>query len=121
MASRASNLKYRFNLTEAEWDAKYAAQQGRCAICTRKLAKDKAQTDHFHGCPNGCSGSRSCGECVRGLLCHDCNRILLGRVTQETTKGVEHAIWVLKRAIHYLTWGVPPMDWPAPDDSHVIT
>jgi hypothetical protein len=27
--------------------------------------------DHDH---NHCKGDRSCGDCVRGLLCADCNR-----------------------------------------------
>lgn len=115
MASKAANLKYRFNISLEDWEAMYARQGGRCAICQRKIGKDKAQTDHNHHCPNGCTGLRSCGLCIRGLLCHDCNRILLGRITQETTKGSEHAVKVLERAIQYLMWGV------APYDSHTIT
>jgi hypothetical protein len=43
------------------------AQHGKCAICgmARRLV-----IDHDHNC---CSGSHSCGKCVRGLLCHQCN------------------------------------------------
>lgn len=44
------------------------AQDHRCAVCQKKVP---LCIDHDHSC---CSGSRSCGDCVRGLLCQWCNR-----------------------------------------------
>lgn len=49
------------------------AQGGGCGICGT-LDPDfwhgRFNVDHNHAC---CPGSRSCGFCVRGLLCHCCN------------------------------------------------
>lgn len=51
-------------------------QNGRCP-CGQPL--DHAAIDHDHKC---CPGKRSCGQCVRGLLCNRCN-LLLGMVESE--------------------------------------
>lgn len=130
MATKAQNLKYRYGITLERWQAMYDKQGGRCAICQRKA---KLNVDHNHGCPNGCTGARSCGMCVRGLLCYDCNQILLGRITRETAKGSEHACGVLERAIMYLKWGIPEIEVESEalkeslrdsvdlEDSHAIT
>jgi hypothetical protein len=56
-----------------------------CRFCRRNLAwrlasfgppgrAEKVHVDHDHACPNGCSGEGSCGSCVRGLACDECNR-----------------------------------------------
>lgn len=66
----ARNLKYNHGLTMSEYDALLAAQAGCCAICGRKPDGKKLHVDHDHAC---CPGKRSCGDCVRGLLCGPCN------------------------------------------------
>lgn len=54
---------------------------GRCDLCERPLylgkrsgrspmSPDGAVVDHDHAC---CSGDRSCGQCIRGMLCGSCN------------------------------------------------
>lgn len=67
-------LKREYNLTPEQWQAMYDQQGGKCGICkevTVSGAGKRLAVDHDHGC---CSGKRSCGECVRGLLCPSCNQ-----------------------------------------------
>jgi len=66
------NLK-RFSLSEDQFEARLAQQNGRCPVCSKELAETGIHIDHDHGC---CTGSFSCGKCVRGLLCADCNHLL---------------------------------------------
>lgn len=88
-----------YGISLEDYDAMLKRQGGRCAICHRKSGSSLS-IDHDHSC---CSTARkSCGRCVRGLLCQPCNRRLLGMLCQENTKGKEHAIGVLRRAIDYL-------------------
>lgn len=62
----------RFGLTREAFDAMLAAQGGGCAICgTTDPGSSHWHTDHDHAC---CPRSdKTCGQCVRGLLCGACN------------------------------------------------
>lgn len=62
----------RYGLTPEQFDAMLAEQRGVCAVCgTDDPGDGKAwRIDHDHRC---CPSGRSCGKCVRGLLCHQCN------------------------------------------------
>lgn len=77
------------------WDAYeklLESQGGRCAICrTDKSGARRWHVDHDHEC---CPESaKSCGKCVRGLLCHRCN-LMLGNARDSTD--------TLRAAINYL-------------------
>ena len=55
-----------------EYDALLEEQGGRCAICRREPGVASLAVYHDHAC---CPGKgKSCGKCIRGLLCEDCNR-----------------------------------------------
>ena len=70
-------LHTRYRMTPEGLEALRAKQGGLCAIC-RQAEGDKYadgrlkdfSIDHDHTC---CPGERSCGRCVRGLLCRKCN------------------------------------------------
>ena len=77
--ARRNRLKTYYGLTIDQFDAMWARQGGRCLVCDVEMRKDfggrgghyAAPTiDHDHGC---CPGERSCGKCIRGLLCVRCN------------------------------------------------
>jgi len=60
-----------YRLTAHGFNEMLKRQAGRCAICqTDKPGSKGFHVDHDHSC---CTGSRSCGDCVRGLLCFPCN------------------------------------------------
>jgi len=78
--SRRSHLWVCFRMTVEEYAVMLASQGGRCAICRtegpgRSSSKHRNEygrfaVDHDHTC---CPGFKSCGSCVRGLLCMQCN------------------------------------------------
>ena len=78
---RERNLFYRSGITLAQFNALLERQNFRCAICGTDKHGGKYnhwQVDHDHNCcPNKFGGqARSCGKCVRWLLCLSCNRLL---------------------------------------------
>lgn len=62
----------RYGLTAEQYERMYLAQGGVCAVCGGTNPNGyRLSIDHDHNC---CSGrTRSCGRCVRALLCSRCN------------------------------------------------
>lgn len=73
LRARKSALKHRYQMTLEEFETLFARQGGLCAACSGALTSGRGtNVDHDHDC---CPG-RSCGKCVRGLLCRACNHTL---------------------------------------------
>lgn len=57
-------------ITHEQYDDLAARQYDRCAICGDD---GRLVLDHDHDCCPSLGKQRSCGHCVRGLLCARCN------------------------------------------------
>lgn len=95
--SRLKNyrLKSKYGITWAQFEAMLLRQFGRCLGCQRDFDLGKKRSicvDHDHSC---CPRDKSCGKCVRGLLCQDCNNTL-GRANEDKA--------TLRRLISYLDY-----------------
>lgn len=65
---------------QADYEALLASQGGICRGCLREPGDGEVfDVDHDREC---CPQRRSCGKCVRGLLCRRCN-VTLGQVNDE--------------------------------------
>lgn len=66
------HFRHRYGLTLEQRDQMAVDQGGLCYLCDQPFPDDKRRihTDHDRAC---CSGSRSCGKCIRGLACEGCN------------------------------------------------
>jgi len=78
---KKSNRKYRissYGLTQENFDRLLDAQQHTCGMCHEPFEEGQfIHVDHDHACCR--AKNRSCGKCIRGLLCHTCN-IALGHI-----------------------------------------
>jgi hypothetical protein len=81
-----------YRLRRHEYEAILARQGDVCAICESAFKPGSIHLDHDHMCDHQGKGSRSCADCVRGILCRRCNLAL---------PVLDDAEW-LKRAVAYL-------------------
>lgn len=73
---RSAHMRaWRYGLEPSDLERMIHDQGGDCRLCPASLA-DGYCVDHDHGC---CPDVKTCGACVRGLLCHECNK-LLGKI-----------------------------------------
>src|SRR5690242_16208601 len=82
-------LRLNYNKSVEWYESKMAEQGSVCAIChkpeTRLGSNGKIKAlavDHDHKC---CAGERSCGKCVRGLICESCNHAIGNFEDNQTT------------------------------------
>lgn len=67
-AKRITRIFYQYGITPEALINLLAQFDGLCWVpdCQQEATK----IDHDHDC---CPGKQSCGRCVRGILCHECN------------------------------------------------
>lgn len=70
--ARGKDLMRLYGITLSQYDALLERQGGACAACkAKKPGLRNLDVDHDHSC---CPSRKSCGKCIRGLLCSDCNK-----------------------------------------------
>jgi hypothetical protein len=68
---RSAHLLRMYSLSIEDFEKRVEDQYGVCAVCKNLPAQ--FNIDHDHSC---CAGKKSCGRCVRELLCDRCNKVL---------------------------------------------
>lgn len=90
--NRATWLMSKYKMTPKQYEELFKSQGNACAVCGRTEMIGRGWTiDHDHSC---CAGRNSCGECVRGILCSNCNTAL-GLLNDN--------VEVLRNAVKYLS------------------
>ena len=75
---RATKAKQLYGLSPEQYDDILLGQEGKCEVCRVEMTaeshkKTSVAVDHDHAC---CPGNKSCGKCIRGMLCSMCNFML---------------------------------------------
>jgi hypothetical protein len=83
---RWQGIYKKYKITKVMFESLMAQQGGVCAICKNPPNRNYLSVDHDHSC---CPGLKSCGECVRGLLCASCNSFL-GRVNDDPSQVLRY-------------------------------
>lgn len=77
--ARGRRLIKVYSITAEEYSRILAVQGGSCFICVRaKGARRSLSVDHDHAqaLRDGHEADKGCPQCVRGLLCQPCNKML---------------------------------------------
>lgn len=79
----------RHNMNEDDYLRMFFLYDGKCHSCQDRPATN---VDHDHNC---CPGSYSCGNCVRGLLCNQCNTAfgLLGDSSEKVSRLLKYSLF----------------------------
>jgi len=84
-------LSSKFSISQETFDVLFAAQGKKCAACgCFEPTGHGWSIDHDHKC---CPGEKSCGKCIRGIMCMNCNNAL---------GCVDDNVDLLKKLIAYL-------------------
>ena len=80
----------KYGISVEQFESLIKNQDNKCLLCLDSFDEVPSAIDHDHQC---CPGVTSCGNCIRGILCKNCNTILgLAKDNPE----------VLLRAVAYL-------------------
>lgn len=86
-----NRLWHMFRIRRDRYDEILNAQGGGCLACG---STDRLSVDHDHTC---CPGTRSCGVCVRGILCGRCNSAL--GLVQDRPEILENLVSYLRKPV----------------------
>lgn len=101
LALLKAKMKYRYGITLEKYLEISKAQGDVCYLCELPETMPRGDTairlavDHDHAC---CPSTRSCGRCIRGLLCYNCN-MYMGKVDRCPALQVRFADYRARRVL----------------------
>ena len=94
--NRKYDIKKKYKMTLEDYGKRIQEQDGKCAACGAEESGEKSGAWHIDHDPSCCpTRSRTCGACVRGLLCRNCN-IALG-ITDNNIQRLQGMIRYLQK------------------------
>lgn len=94
-ASDGNQRKHLYGLDADTVKAMFVLARWRCEICSDGVTLTTGHIDHDHAC---CPGRKTCGKCVRGILCARCNSLLTRE--RDNPALLRAAVRYLERAYH---------------------
>lgn len=94
---RDAYLKQNYGISTEQYEELLCASNGGCYICGKTKDKNGGRylsVDHDHSC---CQNRKSCGKCVRGVLCDTCNRAV-GLLQDSPENAMAVALYIKKNA-----------------------
>lgn len=94
--NRWTGIASKYKLTEQGFNALLESQNGACAIC-KCLEPSNSKgwhIDHDRAC---CSSRWSCGKCVRGVLCSNCNTAI--GLLKENAETINNALAYIQKPL----------------------
>jgi hypothetical protein len=88
---RKANIKYRYNLTQEQYEVMLKAQNGVCAIC----GESETWENQYGKCNLSVDHDHTTGK-VRGLICNACNN-LVGLLENNPDLPITEALVYLKK------------------------
>jgi len=91
---RDTYLKRNFGIDTEKYENMLEKSNGGCYICgaTKEKNGKYLAVDHDHSC---CKAKKSCGKCVRGILCDRCNRAV-GLLKDNVDNALAVAMYIQK-------------------------
>lgn len=72
--ARENPYQSKYRMSRQDWHDMLERQNGCCYLCGDPFSMDRKRSihvDHDHNC---CRTERTCGKCIRGLACRNCNQ-----------------------------------------------
>lgn len=76
VGSKDNDLRRNYSISLDDYNSMLAAQNYGCSLCGKSESENgkKLAVDHWHGCRHQPTDKhKSCGRCIRSLLCNTCN------------------------------------------------
>lgn len=84
-----------FGISKEQWTWLLEGQNSTCGLCeiSTTVSTRRFAVDHDHAC---CGGAKACTNCIRGLLCIDCN-LMLGYVEKTEANRLRFSDYLKRR------------------------